>query len=171
MPGAIPDSLYGSWKEYKTRGVLQVYKKRIPLGQVPAELYRSVFPVKCDAARVVGVLSNPRHFQHSHESFTETKVIHHAHPFLVHTTTFNIQKNFRSIMVFQTKSDDGEGTIIAMRSIASFTDAKEEFVAKDVTPVIPDAEVILKPVDAKESEVDGISSNSTALEVVEGSSN
>lgn len=73
----ISDSLYGHWKEVKTRGVISLYKKQIQQGSEPAELHRAVITIKCDAARIVGVLSNPRHFQHMYpDTFSDCKVIH-----------------------------------------------------------------------------------------------
>lgn len=75
-PTEIPDGLYGQWKEIKSKNGIHVHRKQIRIGVQPAELHRGVIPIECDASRVIGVLSNPRHLQHIHESFVKSQVLH-----------------------------------------------------------------------------------------------
>lgn len=71
-------SVFGNWKEVKNRSNIRIHKKRIQQGLEPAELYRSITPINCDTTRVVGVLSNPRHFQLLHENFSGTKILYNG---------------------------------------------------------------------------------------------
>jgi hypothetical protein len=166
------EAVFGNWKEFKNRGNILIHKKRIQHGTDPAELLRSQFTIQCDASRVVGVLSNPRHFQLTHESFIDSKVLFTSTDStkLTHSSGFNINKCYRSILVFQTKADDNNGgTMIVMRSIGVFKSSKNVLSSSNInkTEQSIDSEVE----NMAEAGLDDISvsvSTSTAVDSVDG---
>jgi hypothetical protein len=136
------ESLYGMWKLVKQKPSIAIYKKRIQAGIEPAEIYKGTISINCDSARIISVLSNPRHFQHVKDSFIESKIYFEGSCIniddinIVHSCTFNIGKESKSFLVFQTKqlvgNEEASGAFIGMRSVASIN---AEAVDQDSPPI------------------------------------
>jgi hypothetical protein len=103
-----------TWKMVRHRGNIQVHRKRVSLSENDgvAEYMRGSIPVNCDALRVFGILSNPKHFMHVYDSFASSSILHDSINRLkidngtgVYKCVFNLAKEVRNFKVFQYQSN------------------------------------------------------------------
>ncbi|KAI8909534.1 hypothetical protein EDD86DRAFT_140553 [Gorgonomyces haynaldii] len=120
----IPDALYGKWKETKLKYGIQAFKKKIQIGQSPAELYQTRTQIQCDSTRVVGVLSNPKHLHHMYDTIESDKIL--SDDPLVVRLEMNLQKQQKSITFMEAKQTIDNATIIVMRSVATVHEEPKE---------------------------------------------
>jgi hypothetical protein len=75
--GEETGDIQNCWKIVRKSGGIQIHRKRTvaPDQEGVSEYLRGVIPVNCDAVRVFGILSNPKHFMHIYDSFVGCKTL------------------------------------------------------------------------------------------------